>query len=947
MPNNIAVSITADVADLQVKRAVMSAELKAATKDLNAFAKEAAASGSTAALREGMLASAAAAEKARNSIALVNTQLKELAATATPAVAHVKDGFGSASIGIREFGGHIRESITMVGEMREAMVAFGEVMIAAFALERIHQWAEGMGDAAEKTVHLAETFGMTVGQVQQLQGIAKATGMDVAVLTKGMGILDKNMVNAAGTSTTAGRALKAVGIAANDSRTQMQLLEAVADKFKNMDDGPKKVALSMALFGKSGKDLIPILNMGADGLAEFNRKSAEYGAINEVAVGKGMALADSMDEQKIAMQGVSNVMMDAFAPVLKDAADGLNEMIKSMVDSYTEGGLMKTVLDDIGIAAEGAGSLISNLIGLIGDLGDIFGVTSSEISSDLDKTFARDAAQRISVFDFKVQQLKATFVELRDIIDIVCIGIRNIIDNLAEELKRDCEVMYDALTLDWGSIIPDWEAGTNQIVKVNADAASRVKTLWADAMKQENAQTNTSHIGDDKYDPHALDGIMGKNKAGGGGDLGFQGGGGGGGHHPKEKKDPGLAQQWKASLATMLADEASWGKDEAKLALTFWESKLILAKKGSKDEAEVLREIARAKLTIHKEEMQNTVAGIKQREALESEAAKTDIELAKIGLQNKLQLIDQEEARHEITATQAAQRRAALNAQLAQLDVDMENREYQIKQAAIAKEFQLEHQSEKVRGGLRRQRELLFKQHQDNLVKLNAKANQQMIADNAKVNAARTMSLRQLQQSWSQSLSQMMTGQVGFFSGIKNLWQGLQNFVASLLSQIVEQWLIQHGVMTAIGKLFGIHDVSTSAGRAAAAAYASTAAIPIIGPALAPAAAATAGAGALSMGMAFGSAEGGDWQVRPGMYELHKDEMVLPAWAAQPLRNMVSSGASGGGFTPSAANDKGGGLGDLHVHVSAFDAHGVKRLFMDHKGPLAQAVKKYARDGGR
>ena len=68
MANNIALSITADVADLQVKRAIMSAELKAATKDLNVFAKEASTSGNTEALREGMLAAANAAEKAKAGI---------------------------------------------------------------------------------------------------------------------------------------------------------------------------------------------------------------------------------------------------------------------------------------------------------------------------------------------------------------------------------------------------------------------------------------------------------------------------------------------------------------------------------------------------------------------------------------------------------------------------------------------------------------------------------------------------------------------------------------------------------------------------------------------------------------------------------------------------------------------------------------------------------------
>ena len=54
MPNNISVSITADVSDLTVKRAVMSAELKAATKDLNDFARQAASTGMTSELRAGM-----------------------------------------------------------------------------------------------------------------------------------------------------------------------------------------------------------------------------------------------------------------------------------------------------------------------------------------------------------------------------------------------------------------------------------------------------------------------------------------------------------------------------------------------------------------------------------------------------------------------------------------------------------------------------------------------------------------------------------------------------------------------------------------------------------------------------------------------------------------------------------------------------------------------------
>jgi hypothetical protein len=45
MTNNIAIAITADVADLTAKHAVMSAELKAATKDLNDTARTACTAG--------------------------------------------------------------------------------------------------------------------------------------------------------------------------------------------------------------------------------------------------------------------------------------------------------------------------------------------------------------------------------------------------------------------------------------------------------------------------------------------------------------------------------------------------------------------------------------------------------------------------------------------------------------------------------------------------------------------------------------------------------------------------------------------------------------------------------------------------------------------------------------------------------------------------------------
>src|SRR6266705_794130 len=56
------------------------------------------------------------------------------------------------------------------------------------------------------------------------------------------------------------------------------MLEA-ADAFKGMEDGPAKAALAMKLFGKSGTDMLPILNQGSAGLRKMMEDGQAMGAV--------------------------------------------------------------------------------------------------------------------------------------------------------------------------------------------------------------------------------------------------------------------------------------------------------------------------------------------------------------------------------------------------------------------------------------------------------------------------------------------------------------------------------------------------------------------------------------------------------------------------------------------------------------------------------------------
>jgi hypothetical protein len=139
--------------------------------------------------------------------------------------------------------------------------------------------------------------------------------------------------------------------------------------------------------------------------------------------------------------------------------------------------------------------------------------------------------------------------------------------------------------------------------------------------------------------------------------------------------------------------------------------------------------------------------------------------------------------------------------------------------------------------------------------------------------------------------------------------------------------------------------IGHSAAVAAAGAYAAIAKIPIVGPILAPIAAAAALAGVIALGKSIFSAEGGMGQVPydGAMFELHKDEMVLPASLATPMRSMLLNPVANNN-TAAAAND--GAVTHNHYYdIKAMDGQDVHRVLMRHHTSVARAANKAYRYG--
>jgi hypothetical protein len=332
MSNNIAVSITADVADLQVKRAILSSEMRAATADLTAFAKTARTSGMTDQLKAGMLGAADAAAKAKTQISALDTEVKKLRVD-------------SETGGFAKIADSVKGAVAPLTEFREALSGLGEAMIAAFAVERIGEFIKQMGEAAEQTLHTAETFGLAVGEVQRMNAQAALFGVPAEAMTTALQRLDKAFATAKQGGSQQALAFKEVGINLGHGYGQLELWNAALEGLGKMAAGPAKVAAAMAIFGRNIKEIGPLLSLTSEQIAEANTKIAEYGAVNDAAAAKGIALAESLNENKVAGMGLGNVMTDALAPVFKDIVDGLNHLIKGFIESYNAGGVAKIGLD--------------------------------------------------------------------------------------------------------------------------------------------------------------------------------------------------------------------------------------------------------------------------------------------------------------------------------------------------------------------------------------------------------------------------------------------------------------------------------------------------------------------------------------------------------------------------------------------------------------------------
>ena len=225
-----------------------------------------------------------------------------------------------ASVSNRLLG--VEQSFAKVGGLIGGLSAAAAVGFVVQSVKNAADFADAMGKAAQKV-------GTTTEALSGLKYAADLSDVSFEQLQTGMTKLAKTTEDFRDGSKSAIDAFAKIKLDPTQFKDTSDLLGAVADKLSKMEDGSRKTAIAQELLGKSGAQLLPLLNGGADGLKSMADEAERFGIIvDSKAVASAEKLNDNITRIQTASKGLALALGNALLPSLADTTEAMVQSIK-------------------------------------------------------------------------------------------------------------------------------------------------------------------------------------------------------------------------------------------------------------------------------------------------------------------------------------------------------------------------------------------------------------------------------------------------------------------------------------------------------------------------------------------------------------------------------------------------------------------------------------------
>ena len=223
-------------------------------------------------------------------------------------------------------------------------------------------------DALDAAGKLSDRIGILTEDLIGLQHAAQISGVGTESLDKSLVKMQRSIGDALDGSGEAVEAFESIGLSAQNLATMGPdaAFKAIADALRELPTAAQRTDAAMRIFGKSGADLLNLIDLGTDGIQGLQDEAKQLGiAMSRDAAAKIEQANDAMTRLQMLAVGLGRKIAVALAPFISALVGDLTAM-------GTEGANSFSMIDK-------AASALATTVGILGDTLDSIRWLSLEV----------------------------------------------------------------------------------------------------------------------------------------------------------------------------------------------------------------------------------------------------------------------------------------------------------------------------------------------------------------------------------------------------------------------------------------------------------------------------------------------------------------------------------------------------------------------------------------
>lgn len=244
---------------------------------------------------------------------------------------------------------------------------------------------KGQLDAADRLGKSAQKIGIPVDELSRLKFAAEQSDVSMETLETSIASLSKKMAGVKDGSQPAIDAFAAVGVSALDAqgnlRPTTEVIDDLANAFAAMPDGPEKTAAALQ-FGKTWREMIPVLNDGAEALGKIKDQADSLGIVITPEMAENAdRFGDAIETLQTQLGGIGTIVAAQLAGPLAN----LSELVVNVAGAFrdlspnTQSFIGTATL--IGVALGPVVLVLGTLLAVFGPIAIVVGAVAAGIAA--------------------------------------------------------------------------------------------------------------------------------------------------------------------------------------------------------------------------------------------------------------------------------------------------------------------------------------------------------------------------------------------------------------------------------------------------------------------------------------------------------------------------------------------------------------------------------------